>query len=107
MAIREASPNMPNMHHLDRCRAISSRELEEIFCTITLKLFASPLVESPHSLVRELANTIEVRLGGFCLTDIDELIMDRYQCDRYHVDQQDLVNHIFDVILSLERNNIL
>ena len=106
MATPQPEPN-GIMHTLDRCRDISSRELEIIFCAITKRLIECPEVSSPHTLVMELANTIHTRLERFCLTNIEELIYDRYQCMKYHCDQEDLINHIYDVICSLERHNIL
>ena len=102
-----ASPSSHPLHALLECRDISSPEIDIIFCGIVRKIIENPLVTAPRTLIKELVNTIETRVEDFCLTDIEELVLDRYQCSRFHVIQEDLINHIFEVLLSLHRHNIL
>ena len=92
---------------LRRCRDITSYEIDVMFREVTRRIVDCPLVTSYHALVKELANNIEVRLGTFCLTTAEEMEHPQYLCYKHHVTQEQIVNHLFDLFLSLNINHIL
>ena len=102
-----ASPSSHPLHTLLECRDISEPEIDIIFCGVVRKIIENPLVTAPRTLIKELVNTLETRLEEFCLTEIEELVLDQYQCGRLHVTQEDLINHLFEVLFSMGRHNIL
>ena len=102
-----ASPSSHPLHTLLACRNINETEIDTIFCGVVRKIIEHPLVDAPRILVNELIDSLDERLDEFCLTDIEELVLDTHQCDKLHVTQEDLINHLFVVIFSMGHHNIL
>ena len=97
----------PTRPLLRSCRDITSYEIDVMFREVTRRLFECPLVTSYHALVKELANNIEIRLMEFCLTTAEEMEHPQYLCTKHHVNQEQIIKHLFDLVLSLNMNHIL